>query len=186
MTREEAIIIIREHVVNENIVKHMLATEAVMGGLTKRLNGNEEEWKLAGLLHDGDYRDDVPVEKQGIQIGQWVEEKEYTLSEEIKHAMAAHNWNNTGIAPQSNMDWALFCADSLTGLIVATALVYPDKKLANITVDSVLKKFKSPGFAKGTRREDIAMCEEKLGIPLNEFIGIALQSMQKISHEIGL
>ena len=186
MNRDDALGIIREHVTNENIVKHMLATEAVMGALAKKLDGNEEEWRLAGLLHDGDYCEVVPIEKQGIQIGVWIKEKGYDLSDEVKHAMAAHNCNNNGITPESKMDWALFCCDSLTGLIVATTLVYPDKKLANISMDSVLKKFRATAFAKGTRREEIAMCTEKLGITLEEFIEISLKAMREIAGDLGL
>ena len=84
------------------------------------------------------------------------------------------------------MDWSLFICDSLTGLIVATALVRPDKKLASVKVKSVKKKFKDKSFARGTRREDIALCEEKLGIPLDEFIGLSLGAMQAISDDLGL
>jgi len=84
------------------------------------------------------------------------------------------------------MDWSLFISDSLTGLIVATALVHPDKKLSSVKVKSVMKKFKDKAFARGTRREDIKMCEEKLGIPLREFIEICLRVMQGISNELGL
>jgi predicted hydrolase (HD superfamily) len=84
------------------------------------------------------------------------------------------------------MDWSIFCADSLTGLIVACALVLPSRKLADVSVGMVLKKFKSSSFAAGTRREDIALCQEKLGIPLEEFIAISLKAMQEISEELGL
>ena len=79
-----------------------------------------------------------------------------------------------------------FCGDSLTGLIVATVLVHPDKKLASVRVKSVIKKFKDKAFAKGTRRKDIKMCEEKLGIPLRKFVEISLKAMQEIAEELGL
>lgn len=187
ITRDQALQIIEENVTNKNIVKHMLATEAVMGVLAKKFEPEKaEEWKIAGLLHDGDYSESVPVEKQGREISKWVEEKGFTLPEEVKHAMAAHNTRNTGVEPLSKMDWAIFACDSLTGLIVAGALVLPSKKLSDLTVESVLKRFKEPSFAKGTRRDDIKCCEEHLGIPLEEFVGIALKAMQGISSELGL
>lgn len=206
MNRDDALKIIEENVENKNIIKHMLATEAVMKALCNKLrvknsefppeadepmaqrmeNFNEEKWGLAGLLHDGDYSEKVPVEKQGIEIASWVEEKGFSLSDEVKHAMAAHNMRHTGINPESKMDWSIFCCDSLTGLITACALVLPDKKLSDVTVERVLKRFKEPKFAAGTRRDEIQMCEEKLGLPLEEFVKIALEGMQKIAPQLGL
>jgi len=185
--REEALSIIGEHVKEENIVKHMLAVEAIMRALAKKLEPEKEnEWGLAGLLHDGDYCDEVSDKEHGVKIGQWLKEKGCDVSDEMLHAMAAHNWENTGVEPESLMDWGLFCCDSLTGLIVATALVRPDKKLSSVKVKSVMKKFKQPSFASGTRREDIAKCEEKLGVSLREFIEISLEAMKGISDELGL
>jgi len=188
ITREQALNLIEEHVENRNIIKHMLALEAVMGELWEKFktDGTKEEWMMAGLLHDGDYCETVPVEKQGIQIVKWAKEKGYEIPENVAYAMAAHNWSNTKMEPKSLMDWSIFCADSLTGLIVASVLVLPSKKLADLKVESVLKKFKQSSFAKGTRREDISLCEEKLGLTLEEFIGATLKSMQTISSELGL
>lgn len=196
ITRDQALSIVSEHVDNKNIVKHMFATEALMGGIydeLKRrghseqdLGGTKEEWVMAGLLHDGDYCESVPIEKQGMQIAEWVKEKGYTLPENVVHAMAAHNWHGTGIEPKNLMDWTIFLGDSLTGLVVAATLVLPNKKLADLTVDSILKRFKEKSFAKGTRREDILLCEEKLGLNLTEFVTISLRAMQQISQELGL
>lgn len=185
--RKGALKILEELVLNPSIRKHLLATEAIMRALAQKFEPEkEEEWALAGVLHDGDYNDSVPHERQGIEISSILEKRGFSLPEEVKHAMAAHNVSNTGVQPESKMDWALFCCDSLTGLIVATALVRPDKKLSSVELGSVLKKFNNPSFAAGTRREDIKMCEEKLGIPFEEFIQISLSAMQKISPDLGL
>lgn len=196
ITREQALSLIKEHVSNGNIVKHMLATEALMAGVydelksrgrtDEQLGGTREEWMMAGLLHDGDYCEGVPMEKQGVQIAQWTREKGYDLPENVAHAMAAHNWHATKTEPNNLMDWSLFLGDSLTGLIVASTLVLPSKKLADLTAESVLKRFKEKSFAKGTRREDILMSEEKLGLSLTEFVTMTLKAMQKIAQEIGL
>jgi len=191
--REEALKYLEEKIENKNIVKHMIAVEALMGGIydfliargEANLGGSREEWMMAGLLHDGDYCQEVPPEKQGIQVTYWLRDRGYDIPEMVAHAMAAHN-HDTGVTPRSLMDWSLFCSDPLTGLIVATALVMPDKKLASVKVESVLKKYKDSSFARGTRREDLKMCEEKLAIPLPEFIKIGLESMQKIAKELGL
>lgn len=187
INRDEALKFVREQIKNENIVKHMLATEAFMRALAKKLEPEkEEEYALAGLLHDADYKDGVSENEMGIKVSQMLEKAGYDISEEVKHAMAAHNWENTKVESKTKMDWSLFICDSLTGLIVATALVRPDKKLNSVKVKSVKKKFKDKAFARGTRREDIALCEEKLGIPLAEFIEIGLKAMQNIAEELGL
>ena len=168
----------------------MLALGAVMAALYDKLQPTDgstrEEWLIAGLLHDGDYCDEIPVNKQGIQITAWAGEVGYKIPDHVAHAMAAHNWTNTGVEPKNLFDWSIFCADSLTGLIVAAALVIPSKKLADVKINSVLKRFKEPGFARGTRREDIALCQEKLGLSLEEFVSISLTAIQSVASEIGL
>jgi len=172
----------------------MLATEVLVGAVydflsqkgEQDLGGTKEEWQTAGLLHDGDYTDSVSESKQGIEVTNWLREAGFEISAAVAQTMAAHNWSNTGVEPKTKMDWALFCGDSLTGLIVATALVRPDKKLASVTTESVLKKFKNSSFASGTRREDIALCQEKLGFTLKKFVDISLKSMQAIAIDLGL
>lgn len=194
LKREDALKIIEEKVKQVNVKKHMLATETLMAGvydfLKERgeidLGGTREEWMMAGLLHDGDYCEEVPPEKQGIKIADWVKERGLEVPGNVAYTMAAHNYHNNGVEPKSKMDWALFCGDSLTGLIVACALVTPDKKLASVKPESVVKKFADPSFAGGTRREDIKKCEEELGISPEDFIKIGLEAMQKISSELGL
>jgi predicted hydrolase (HD superfamily) len=74
----------------------------------------------------------------------------------------------------------------LTGLIVATALILPSKKLADVTVESVIKKMGSKSFAAAIDREGIKMCEEKLGIKLEEFVGIVLKGMRASADSLGL
>lgn len=187
ISQEEALKFLDEKVANKNIIKHMLATEACMKALAEKLGvKNKDEWALAGLLHDGDYSDTVPVEKQGIQVTEWLRTAGHEIPENVAQAMAAHNWHNTGVEPETLMDWALFCGDSLTGLIVAATLVLPSRKLADVDADMVLRRFKEKAFARGTRREDIVLCEEKLGISLNDFVEVSLKAMQKISNDLGL
>ena len=193
ISREEALKFLEEKIENKNIIKHMLATEALMGAIFDALKVKgalglseaKDEWMMAGLLHDGDYLRGVPPEKQGIQVTQWLKERGYQVPENVVQAMAAHN-ADTGVKPKSLMDWAIFCGDSLTGLIVATALVLPSKKLADVTPDMVLRRFKEKAFARGTRREDIKLCEEKLGLPLKEFVDICLSAMQRIAPALEL
>ncbi|MDP2861013.1 MAG: phosphohydrolase [bacterium] len=197
ITREEALKFLSGKIENKNIIKHMIAAEALMRALAAKLKAqnlnvkseekiNEDEWAMVGLLHDGDYCEGVLPEKQGIQVVEWLREGGFEVPEAAAHAMAAHNWHNTGVEPQSLMDWALFCGDSLTGLIVAAALVLPSRKLADVNTDMILRRFKELKFAAGTRREEIALCEEKFGLPLAEFVEISLKAMQDISGDLGL
>jgi putative nucleotidyltransferase with HDIG domain len=165
MTREEALSSVEANVENRNLVKHMLATEAIMRALARHFGEDEDEWGLAGLLHD------IDVELTGG-------------SEEMVHAILCHNEAH-GIACEALMDKALFCADPITGLITAAALVRPDKKLAGVEAKSVRKRFKEKSFAAGARRENIAACSA-LGLELDQFIDISLKAMQDVAEDLGL
>lgn len=172
---------------NQNLRRHCYAVEAVMRALAKKLGGDVEKWSLVGLLHDGDYEKtkDTP-EKHTLLMHQWLKEAGET-DEEILKAILSHNFVHTGKnEPATKMEWSLYCCDELTGLIVATALMMPDKKLDTVRVKSILKKMKVKTFAAAIDREQIKMCEEKLGIPLEEFIKMSLEVMQGISKELGL
>ena len=141
---------------------------------------------MAGLLHDGDYLESVPVKKMGIQVTDWLREAGHEIPDNVAYTMAAHNWHETGVEPKSLMDWAIFCGDTLTGLIIATALVRPDKKLASVKVKSVMKKFKDKAFAAGVHREHIQAGAAVLGVDLWEHVGLVLAAMQGIASELGL
>jgi len=181
----------------QNIYYHSLALEACMGGIYDYLKNNnllkpneltKEDWQLAGLIHDIDYVGEFKEfhpNKTKEALAKFNLEVDNQLIDLIK----SHSPKSTGVNPQSQAQWSIFCTDSLTGLIVAVALVYPSKKLADVKVSSVLKRFlKEPKFAAGTRREEVKMCEkpEGLNIPLEKFIEICLTSMQSIASEIGL
>lgn len=190
MTRNEAYLLLTKYIQNKNLLKHSFAAEAAMKGIYRHLHpkGNiefEEKWRIAGLLHDIDYQlaqETNQLDKHGLLIF----EKEKNIPEDIAHAIKAHNFEGTKVEPTSDMDWAIAIVDGLTGFIVACALVRPDKKLASVTPDSIIKKLDQPSFAKNVRREIIKMCGEKLGIPLPEFVTITLLAMQSISNDLGL
>jgi len=183
MRREEVLKAVRERVTNPNLIKHMLATEAVMRSLSRRLGEDEEEWGLAGLVHDIDVeltQDDFSRHgRLGAELA-----RELGLSERICHAVLAHNEVH-GVPRESLLDKALYCADPVTGLIVAAALVLPDKKLSGLTLSSLLKRFKEKRFAAGASREQISLCRE-LGLELEEFLSLSLEAMQGIASELGL
>jgi len=184
MTRDEALKLVKKKIKNNNLVKHCLATEACMKGLAEHFNEDQEKWALAGLLHDIDYEEtkDNP-EKHSLVGAEMLEE--LGLDKEICEAVKAHNEMH-GIAPESKMAKALYCVDPLTGLIVAATLVMPSKKIADLTVENVLNRFKEKGFARGANRKIISKCQDLLDLNLEEFAKIGLKAMQKISNELGL
>jgi len=183
MTREEALNSIKANVENENLINHMLATEAIMQALAKRLDEDEEEWRLTGLLHDIDVEltegDMSSHSKLGADLA-----RELGASEAMAHAILCHNEAH-GIPRETKLDKALFCTDPLTGLITAAALVRPDKKLAGLEAKSVRKRFKEKSFAAGANREQISQCSE-IGLELDEFIELGMNAMQGIAADIGL
>ncbi len=183
MTRDETLDSIRANVENENLIKHMLATEAIMRALAIKLDQDEEEWGLTGLLHDIDVEltesDMSAHSKLGADIA-----SELGASESMAHAILCHNEAH-GIPLETPLDKALFCADPLTGLIVAAALVRPDKKLAGVKASSVMKRLGEKRFAAGASREQIAKCSE-IGLELEDFIALGLEAMQEIAEELGL
>ncbi len=181
MTREEAYELVKEKVTNRNLVKHMIATEACMKGLARHFGEDEGLWALTGLLHDLDYdltKDDFP--RHGHLSAEMLEEK--GVDERVVYAVKAHPGH---VEPKSRMDKALYAVDPLTGLIVAAALMHPDKKLAGLDTDFILRRFKEKRFAAGANREQIKTCE-KLGLSLEDFTGICLEAMKSVSLELGL
>jgi lysyl-tRNA synthetase class 2 len=186
-SREAALKLVREKLKNENLVRHSLSVEAVMRSLANHFGGDEEKWGILGLLHDSDYEETKEdIEKHTLLTIGWLKDHGETDPELIR-ALQSHNAERTGFpGPDGLMEWSLFCCDELTGLIVATTLMQPTKKLADTTTDSVMRKWTKKGFAAGAKREDIEQCVERLGIPVEQFVGIALSAMQKIAPEIGL
>ena len=183
MNRGEALDSIRANVENENLVKHMLATEAIMQALAKRFGENEVEWGLTGLLHDIDVELTDGDMSSHSRLGSDLA-RELGASEAMAHAILAHNERH-GIALETKLDRALFCTDPLTGLIVAAALVRPDKKLAGLEVDSIRKRYKEKSFAAGASREQMARCVD-IGLELDEFISLGLEAMKGIASKLGL
>ncbi len=183
MERKEALESVRANVENENLVKHMLATEAIMRALARHFGDDEKEWGLAGLLHDIDVEltegDMGSHSKLGADLA-----RDLGASEAVANAILCHN-DTHGIPPETDMEKALFCADPLTGLITAAVLVRPDKKLAGLEPQSVRKRFKEKSFAAGARREQIARCSD-IGLELDEFIAIGVEAMKGIAPQLGL
>ncbi|MCR4276920.1 MAG: phosphohydrolase [Candidatus Roizmanbacteria bacterium] len=180
-----------------NIFNHSLALEACMAGLYDYFSQNnqltnepitKDEWKLAGLLHDVDFSGEFkPTHPQ--KTLQALAKYDLTISEIVHNIIKSHAPDLTGRKPQNKAEWSIFCADSLTGLIMAVAFVYPSRKLADVKLSSIMKRLlKEPKFAAGTRREEIKMCvnPDGLNLPIEKFVEICLNSMKAVADKIGV
>jgi putative nucleotidyltransferase with HDIG domain len=183
-TRDEALTLLQAHVKNERMLAHSYASEAVMKALARRLGEDELAWGLAGLLHDLD------VEITGGDLAVHVLETERILAAEgydpvIVDAIKRHNENAHGLKRETRFHHALAAGETVTGLITATALVYPDRKVAGVKPKSVVKRMKERAFAASVNRETIMECEA-IGLSLEEFVSICLGAMQEIAGDLGL
>lgn len=187
ITRQQALELLHSHMQSSNLRRHCYSVEAVMRALARHFNQDGELWGIVGLLHDGDYEETKNDSSQHtIKMANWLREAGETNGD-ILGAILSHNYAHTGQdEPKNILEWSLYCCDELTGLIVAVALVRPEKKLSAVTAESVMKKWDMKAFAAGVHRKQIAICEEKLEIKLSDFIQIALTAMQNISNELGL
>ena len=184
ITRQEALDLIKKYLPQDNLIKHCLATEVIMRALAKKLGLDEELWGIAGLLHDLDYTETkdqmehhtLQTEKILLGLG---------VNQEIIDAIKGHNADKLGYQRTTAFEHALTAAECITGLIVATALVYPDKKLASVKPQSIIKRMKQREFARSVNRDYIRECE-KAGIPLEEFAALSLQAMCTISDVLEL
>jgi putative nucleotidyltransferase with HDIG domain len=184
VTRQEALQWLREYVRNENLIKHGLATEAVMIALAERLGENKEKWGLAGLLHDLDVEAvNHDLSRHTLEAERILKEK--GVDEEIILAIKMHNERAQGTKRSQKFHHALAAGETITGLIIATTLVYPDKKINSVKAKSVKKRMKEKAFAAGVDRDVIMECEA-LGLTLDEFVEISVRAMQGIANDLGL
>ena len=184
--RDKALELLHSKMQSLNLRKHCYSVEAVMRALAGNFGEDEEKWGIVGLLHDGDYEftKEDPANHAKL-MANWVRELGETDGE-LLTGIESHGWFHQGKLPLTKMQWSLFCCDELTVLIIAVTLVRPNKKISEVTVENVMDKWNSKSFAAGVKRQDIEKCEKELGIPLKEFVGIALKAMQGISSELGL
>lgn len=184
MNREDAIDLLDKYIKNERMKNHCYASEAVLRALAERLGTDKDQWGLAGLLHDIDVEiTDADPKRHALEAVPILEEA--GMDNESIEAIKLHNEEATGIPRSKTFHYALAAGETITGLIVATTLVYPDKKLASVKPKSVTKRMKQKAFAASVSRETILECE-KIGIPLPEFAELAVNAMRGISDRLGL
>lgn len=182
-TREQAMQLLKQFTKNENLIKHALAVEAAMRAYAQKFEEDAEKWGVVGILHDFDYEKHPSLDEHPQKGGQILRDKGYP--EEMIRAILSHA-DHTGVPRENIMEKTLYAVDELTGLIVAVALVRPSKKIADVKVKSVMKKWKDKAFARGVNREDIEKGAQEMEVDLKQHIGCVLQAMKGISDNLGL
>jgi len=183
ISRENSLSLLKQYIKNEKMIAHSLASEAVMSAIAERLGEDKEKWGLAGLLHDIDVEiTEADMKTHGLKAVEILSEQGY--SSDIIEAIKMHNEEAAGTVRSKKFHHALAACETITGLIFATALVYPDKKISSVKAKSITKRMKEKIFAASVKRENIMECE-MIGIPIDEFAEISLKAMQDISGDIG-
>jgi hypothetical protein len=181
ITREDAIKLLKDNLSNKNLRKHCYAVEACMREFAERLNESEQEWAMAGLLHDLDY--DETADKPDIHGKRTVEMLEdCDISEDIKNAILAHNMHKDA---ETKMERALYAIDPTTGFIVSCALMHPAKKISELDVGFVKRRMSEKSFSRNVSRKQMKSAED-LGLTFDEFIQGCIDAMAGISDKLGL
>ncbi len=183
MTRDEALEILTEFTKNTNLLKHAFAVEAAMRTYAERFGEDKEQWGIVGLLHDFDYEQHPTAEEHPVKGAAILRDR--GVPEEIVCGILAHA-PHTGEPRDTPIKRTIFAVDELAGFIIAVALVRPNKLLAEVTVESVLKKLKTASFAANVNRDDIALGAKELGIPLAEHVQVVLMALQGLHNILGL
>jgi len=184
VTRQAALELLERYTTQQNLFKHALATEAILRALALRLGEDPERWGIAGLLHDIDYdlTKETP-EKHTLAAESIL--REAGVDEDLIQAVKAHNAEALQLVRRPGLDVALTCAEAMTGMVTAAALVHPDKKIRSVKPKSILKRMKEVHFARSVNRGHIRLCEE-LGIPLADFAQLSLDAMSEVAESLGL
>ncbi len=181
MDRDAAIAFCREKAEKETTARHLISVEGVMRALARRFGEDEALWGLTGLFHDldQDQTHDDPA-RHAYQAAEWL--REAGVDERVVNGVLAHAHEQYRTDLMSR---AVVHADAVAGLLVAAALVRPEKA-AGMKVSSVRKKLKEKAFAPGVNREEITSVEESIGVPLDEFVAIGIEGIQSVAGDIGL
>jgi len=181
---KEAEELLKKYIKNEKLLQHCYSSEVVMEALAEKFNEDRSKWAIAGLLHDIDVEiTNANPKTHGLEAVKILSEA--GIDNDIVDAIKMHNEEATGIQRNTLFQHALAAGETITGLITATALVYPNKKISEVKSKSIVKRMKEKAFAASVNRETIMECE-KIGIPINDFAELCLNAMKTISEKIGL
>ena len=183
ITRDEAFALLQKYLKNEKLLKHSLAVEAIMKKMAQKLSKDVELWGLTGLLHDLDYEYTSGEPEKHANVSAQI--LEGLIPEKSVNAIKAHNYKHTDYIPTASIDKALIAADAVSGLVIATALVMPSKKLADVQLETLIDKFYDHSFAQGCNRSRIELCQDT-GIDIEAFLSLSLNALKEISSELSL
>jgi putative nucleotidyltransferase with HDIG domain len=183
MTRDEALVLVREYVKNENLVKHMLSVEAALRYYAEKFGEDVEAWGLLGLIHDFDWEIHPTLEEHPVKGAPILRER--GIPEDIIQDILSHGVD-TGVPRDTLRRKALYACDEITGLITAVALVRPSRSLLDLEASSVKKKWKDKAFAAGTDRAEMEEAAREFGVELWEHTTNVIHAMRKIAPELGL
>ena len=183
MTRDDAWCLLTEFTQSESLRKHALSVEACLRAYARKFGEDEELWGVVGLIHDFDYERYPSAEEHPYKGNQILAERGWP--EDIRRAVMSHA-DYTGVSRDSKLEKTLFACDELAGFITATALVKPNKSLAEVDAKSVRKRMKDKAFARSVSREDIIKGAVDLGVDLDEHIGFCIEAMKIIAPQLGL
>jgi len=183
LDRAQAWSLLCEYTQSDSLRKHMLSVEACMRAYARKFGEDENKWGITGLLHDFDY-EKYPTPAEHPFVGNKIlEERGYP--EELRRAILSHA-DYSGVKRESRMEKALYACDEISGFITASALVKPNKSLAEVEAKSVRKKMKDKAFARSVNRDDIINGAADLGVDLEEHIAFCIEAMKSIAAELGL
>lgn len=184
MSRERAWGILNEFTKSEALIRHGMCVEAAMRHYARLQGADEEQWGIAGLLHDFDYeRWPEPPDhtREGARVL-----REAGFDEDTVGAVCSHvPWNLDEYPRDRPIRRTLFAVDELCGFIYAAALVRPER-LEGMKAKSITKKLKQRSFAAAVSREDIQAGAELLEIPLADHITNCIEALKSIATELGL
>lgn len=176
ISKDEALVLLKKHLKAENLLKHSLAVGLIMQGIAKKFGYDEDLFYICGLLHDIDLDYTADDDSQhGLKAMELLENVDIT--DDMLYAIRSHAGKET---VKSFLDKALWASDPLSGLVIAAALMRPEKTIKSIPLKSLKKRFKDKRFAKGANREQIKTCTT-FGIELDDFLQLAIDSMSTIS-----
>ena len=183
LNRDEGLRLLNKYLKNKNLVKHSFAVEAILGAMARELGEPEDLWMMTGLLHDLDYQftKDEP-QKHATMAAELLEGM---LPSEAIDAIKAHNYKHTLQVPETLLDKSLIAADAVSGLIIATALIIPSKKLQDVQLPTLINKYRDNSFARGCDRKRIALCEDT-DMSIEHFLELSLKALQSVADELGL
>jgi putative nucleotidyltransferase with HDIG domain len=171
----------REKVEKDITYRHLVSVEGVMRRLARHFEEDEDRWALVGLFHDLDQdQTGEDLSRHAYLAAEWL--RTAGVEEEVVNGVLAH------AHPQyqrDRMTRAIVAADALAGLLVASALVRPDRS-AGMKASSVKKKLKERAFAPGVNRDEIALAGPNLGLDADRFIELGIEGLQEVAGEIGL